>query len=84
MSLIGATKESILRELDGEPKHGYAIAEAIEISKGGVYSHLKDLEEAGMVAVYEVEEEGRGVKTYRITEAGHLLVKALDKAEWYR
>ena len=81
MSLLGSTKESILRELEGEPKHGYAIAEAVDISKGGVYSHLQDLEEDGMVTVDEVEEDGRGVKTYRLTEAGELLVKALKKAE---
>ncbi len=81
MSLLGATKESILRELEGEPKHGYAIADAVDISKGGVYSHLQDLEEAGMVAVDEEEKEGRGVKTYRLTEAGELLVEALKKAE---
>ena len=81
MSLIGATKESILRELDGEPKHGYAIANVADISKGGIYSHLRDLEEAGMVAVDEEEEDGRGVKTYRLTEAGELLVAALKKAD---
>jgi DNA-binding PadR family transcriptional regulator len=81
MSLLGVTKESILRELDGEPKHGYAIAESAGISKGGIYSHLNDLEAAGMVTVDEEEEDGRGVKTYRLTEAGELLVEALKKAE---
>ncbi len=64
MSLLGATKESILREIDGEPKHGYAIADTIGISKGGVYSHLQDLEEAGMVVVDDIEKDGRRVKTY--------------------
>ena len=81
MSLLGATKESILRELEGEPKHGYAIADSIGISKGGVYSHLQDLKEVGMIVVYEVEEDGREVKTYRLTEAGELLVEALKKAD---
>jgi DNA-binding PadR family transcriptional regulator len=81
MSLLGATKELILREIEGEPKHGYAIADAVDISKGGVYSHLQDLKEAGMVAVDEEEEDGRGVKTYRLTEAGELLVAALKKAD---
>ncbi len=81
MSLLGSTKEAILRELNGEPKHGYAIADAVGISKGGIYSHLSDLEEAGMVAVDEEEEDGRGVKTYRLTEAGELLVEALKKAD---
>lgn len=81
MSLLGATKESILRELEREPKHGYAIADAVDISKGGVYSHLQDLKEAGMVTVDEVEKDGRGVKTYHLTEAGELLVAALKKAD---
>jgi len=81
MSLLSATKESILRELDGEPKHGYAIATATGVSKGGIYSHLNDFEEAGMVTVKEEEKDGRGVKTYRLTEAGELLVEALKKAD---
>lgn len=81
MSLLGATKESILRELDAEPKHGYAIAESAGISKGSIYTHLNQLDEAGMVTVDEEEENGRGVKTYRLTEAGELLVEALKKAE---
>ncbi len=81
MSLLGATKESILRELEGEPKHGYAIADSVGISKGGVYSHLQDLKNEGMVVVDEVEKDGRGVKTYRLTEAGELLVEALKKAD---
>jgi DNA-binding PadR family transcriptional regulator len=34
-----------------------------------------------MVAVDEEEEDGRGVKTYRLTEAGKLLVEALRKAD---
>ena len=81
MSLIGATKESILRELDGEPKHGYAIANVADISKGVIYSHLRELEVGVMVPVDEEEEDGRGDKTYRLTEAGELIVEALKKEE---
>ena len=81
MSLLGASKESILRELEGESKHGYRIAESAGISKGSIYSHLNDLEEAGMITVDEEEKDGRGVKTYHLTEAGELLVEALKKAD---
>jgi len=81
MGLIGETKMAILRELGEGPKHGYSLAEVIEISKGGVYNHLQDLQDAGMVEVKEEHEEGRGKKIYQLTESGELLLEAFDKAE---
>lgn len=80
MSLIGETKLTILQELGEGPKHGYALAEAIDISTGGIYNHLQDLQEAGLVKVKEEHEEGRGKKIYQLTESGELLLEAFKKA----
>ncbi|MDS0243400.1 MULTISPECIES: winged helix-turn-helix domain-containing protein [unclassified Haloferax] len=79
MSLIGETKLRILLELVGESKHGYQIADELNISKGGVYNHLQDLQEAGMVELVDEQESGRGKKTYKITENGLLLLEALGE-----
>jgi DNA-binding PadR family transcriptional regulator len=45
MSLIGETKVAILRELQDGPSHGYAIAKVVDISHGGVYTHLDELDQ---------------------------------------
>ena len=81
MSLIGETKLAILRELRNSPSHGYAIADAVEISHGGVYTHLDELTDEGMIELVEESSEGRGKKYYALTEAGELLLESLDKAE---
>jgi DNA-binding PadR family transcriptional regulator len=62
-----------------EPNNGYQIATNIGISKGAVYDHLHDLQEAGMVRIKEKQEGGREAKKYEITENGMLLLKALDE-----
>ncbi|RKS82123.1 sugar-specific transcriptional regulator TrmB [Haloarcula quadrata] len=59
MSLIGDTKMDILIELKNGQAHGYAIAEEIGVSSGGIYTHLNELEKEGMIAVTEQREEGR-------------------------
>jgi len=78
MSLIGETKLGILRELEDSPAHGYAVAEALDISSGGVYNHLSDLQDEGMIEIDRESEGGRGQKYYRLTESGRLLLEALD------
>lgn len=77
--LISETKLAILRDLTDGAKHGYALADDLDISKGAVYTHLQDLEEAGMVEVVEVQEEGRGKKIYELTDNGRLLVRAFEE-----
>lgn len=79
MSLIGETKLKILRELKNGPDHGYAIAEEIGVSSGGIYTHLNELEEERMIAVTEQRESGRQQKYYELTENGKLLLKALGE-----
>jgi DNA-binding PadR family transcriptional regulator len=79
MSLIGETKMGILRELQDGPAHGYALAEALEMSSGGIYTHLNELEEEGMIEVAEQRESGRQQKYYELTENGELLLEALGE-----
>lgn len=77
MSLIGNTKRDILVRLREGPTHGYEIANELGISKGYVYQHLEELQEEGMIEIYENETEGRQRTTYRLTENGQLLLEAL-------
>ena len=79
MSLIGDTKMDILKELTKGQAHGYAIAEEIGVSSGGIYTHLNELEKEGMIAVTEQREEGRKQKYYELTESGELLLEALGE-----
>ena len=78
MGLIGDTKLGILRKLSDGQAHGYAIAEDIGVSSGGIYTHLDELEHEGMIRVTEQENEGRQKKYYELTESGELLLKALE------
>jgi predicted ArsR family transcriptional regulator len=80
MGLVGETKVAILRKLkqDG-PAHGYALAEALDLSSGGVYNHLRELEAEGMITVARREEGGRQQKYYELTENGELLLRALGE-----
>lgn len=79
MSLIGETKHHILLRLRDEPTHGYTLATELEISKGYVYKHLEELQDAGMIAVHHAEPDGRQRTTYRLTENGELLLQALGE-----
>jgi DNA-binding PadR family transcriptional regulator len=79
MSLIGETKLNILLRLREDPTHGYELADELGISKGYVYQHLEELQEAGMIEVEQEETEGRQRKFYRLTENGELLLEALGE-----
>lgn len=79
MSLIGDTKRQILLRLREEPTHGYELSQELNISSGYVYRHLEELQEEGMIEVYEDETEGRERTFYQLTENGELLLRALDE-----
>lgn len=81
MSLISETKLHILLRRHEEPTHGYDLADELGISKGYVYRHLEELQDAGMIEVHEEETEGRKRKFYRLTENGEMLLKALGELE---
>ncbi|GGN24034.1 winged helix-turn-helix domain-containing protein [Halarchaeum nitratireducens] len=73
--LISDTKLRILRELREEPLHGYALAAELGLSHGYIYTHLGELEDAGMI---EIADRQDGKKIYRLTQSGEYLVKAFD------
>ena len=82
MPIINEKILEILRNLYDEPTHGYQLYYDIDdISKGHVYQHLQELQEAELIEVYEEETEGLQRKTYRVTEKGEMLLEALDELE---
>lgn len=61
-----------------QPAHGYLIAKVLNniigpiarASNGRIYPLLAKLEEAGLIVASDEEQDGRQVRTYRITEGG--------------
>ncbi|CAM3841955.1 PadR family transcriptional regulator [Nocardioides zeicaulis] len=79
---------AVLATLDGGPRHGYAIAQALAgrgfgLLKGGsLYPALNRLEELGDVEAQWVEGHGGpGRKAYALTEQGRDRL-ARDLAAW--
>jgi len=77
--LQGSLDLLILRTLDLEPLHGWAISKRIqllsrgvlEVNQGSLYPALYRLRDRGMVeSEYGESEEGRRVKAYRLTRKG--------------
>lgn len=77
--LQGTLDLLILRTLQAEPRHGWAIAERIEMAsegllranQGSLYPALHRLEHRGWVkAEWRVSELGRRARYYRLTAAG--------------
>jgi len=82
MPIINEKVLDILLYLHDESAHGYQLYDDIDnISKGHVYQHLKELRESGLIEVHEEETEGLQRKTYRLTENGEMLLKALGELE---
>ncbi len=82
----------ILKTLEDQPLHGYAIAQQIEqtsrallhVPQGSLYPALHRLENRGWLAASWVQTEGgRAAKVYRLTAKGR---RQLDKEveDWQR
>jgi DNA-binding PadR family transcriptional regulator len=77
-------KYALLSLLDHQPHHGYQLKTAVEgwlgqrwpLNIGQVYTTLTRLERDGLVALGEVDEQGR--QTYQITPAGRAAL-----ADWF-
>ena len=78
MSLISEVQMEILRNLRKSPSHGYALHKEVGVATSTIYAHLDELEEAGMVEGYEIEEDGRDKTEYRITKDGKDLLDLLE------
>lgn len=81
----------ILRTLELEPRHGVAIADRIEqltrgtfrVKAGSLFPALHRLEQDGAIAGEWTVEDGRRLKTYRLTAAGRRQL-AVATRDWAR
>jgi PadR family transcriptional regulator PadR len=90
--LPGTLDMLILRTLQRDALHGWAISERIqeisqdvlEINQGSLYPALHRLEHSGWIeAEWAVSELGRRAKYYRLTAAGRRQL-AVETREWER
>jgi PadR family transcriptional regulator PadR len=82
----------ILRVIELEPLHGWAIAQRIQqmsndqlrVGQGSLYPALHKLEQQGWIeAEWGPSENNRRAKYYRLTAAGRKALK-VELAEWER
>ena len=90
--LQGTLDLLILRTLQTEPMHGWAVShriqevsrETLRVNQGSLYPALHRLEDDGLIeAEWGVSELGRRAKFYRITTAGRRQL-ARETASWRR
>ncbi|HZT77298.1 MAG TPA: PadR family transcriptional regulator [Vicinamibacterales bacterium] len=90
--LQGTLDLLILKTLDGQPLHGYAIAQQInrtsrallQVPQGSLYPALHRLEQKGWLAAEWTEtESGREAKVYRLTRKGRARLES-EIADWRR
>src|ERR1044072_8058390 len=90
--LPGTLDLLILRTLQSQPLHGWAISERIQqisedvlqINQGSLYPALHRLEHRGWIeAEWATSELGRRAKYYRLTAAGRRQL-AVEASEWER
>ena len=88
-ALRGHLDALLLAVLDDEPRHGYAIIEALQERSGGVlnlptgtvYPALRRLERAGLVESAWSTVGGRERRTYQLTAAGRRMLGA-ERTAW--
>ncbi len=90
--LQGTLDLIILKTLEREPLHGYAIAQRIEetsrallhVPQGSLYPALHRLENRGwLAAAWTESESGRPAKVYHLTAKGRKQLE-LEVADWQR
>lgn len=90
--LPGTLDLLILRTLQSDSKHGWAIAERIQeisqdvlrVNQGSLYPALHRLEHQGWIeAEWRTSELGRRAKYYHLTPSGRRQL-AVETAEWER
>jgi transcriptional regulator len=90
--LQGTLDLLILRTLQTEPMHGWAISDRIQqisqdvlqVNQGSLYPALHRLEHRGWIeAEWGVSELGRRAKFYRLTATGRKQL-AVEASEWER
>jgi PadR family transcriptional regulator PadR len=90
--LPGTLDLLILRTLQNEPLHGWAISERVQqisrdvlqITQGSLYPALHRLEHEGWIqAEWKTSELGRRAKYYRLTATGRKQL-AIETSDWER
>jgi len=90
--LPGTLDLLILRTLQTQPLHGWAISERVQqisqdvlqVTQGSLYPALHRLEHQGWIeAEWKVSELGRRAKYYRLTASGRRQL-AIEASEWER
>jgi PadR family transcriptional regulator len=87
--LKGHLDTLLLAALDGGPRHGYAIIEALREDSGGrfdlptgtVYPALHRLQRAGLISGTWSVVDGRRRRTYQLTALGHDKLHT-ERATW--
>ena len=88
--LQGTLDLLVLRVLDAEPMHGWAIAQrlqalsrdVLQVGQGSLYPALHRLEDEGWVtAEWGISDAGRRARFYRITPAGRRQLER-ERASW--
>ncbi len=87
--LKGHLDAVLLAALEGGPRHGYAVMEALRQSTGGqldlstgtIYPALRRLEQAGLIRGSWSVVGGRRRREYRLTAAGHRALSG-KRADW--
>jgi PadR family transcriptional regulator, regulatory protein PadR len=80
---MSLSKLFILAALHEKPLHGYEIARSVERSTNGccsptegtIYPAMREFEQGGYVTVEESVVQGRGRKTYALTDRGRTAFK---------
>ena len=88
-ALKGHLDTLLLASLESEPRHGYAVKEALrsgsdarfDLPTGTIYPALRRLEAAGLVTGAWAEAGGRRRRIYQLTPAGRQQLAA-DRAAW--
>ena len=88
-ALKGHLDVLLLATLDGGPRHGYAVKEALREGSGGrfdlptgtIYPALRRLESGGLITGSWSEVDGRRRRNYRLTPAGRKRLAAAH-ADW--
>ena len=88
--LQGSLDLLILKTLDLEPLHGWAVSKRIqllsrgvlEVNQGSLYPALYRLRDRGLIeSEYGESEEGRRVKVYTLTRKGRVALEN-EREEW--
>lgn len=88
-ALKGHLDMLLLASLEGGPRHGYAVKEALrsgsdtrfDLPTGTIYPALRRLEAAGLITGTWAEAGGRRRRVYQLTPAGQRRLSA-DRAAW--